>query len=93
MSDTSVETLEKTLVPRLIWTGGLTSLETSEARGVQCFTGDEAGLFLKIDRNPKIFLESRKGRLVSHLTSGSVCIILSSLVYIPEVSVITRQES
>ena len=32
MSESSVETLEKTLVPRLIWTGGLTSLDTS--RGV-----------------------------------------------------------
>ena len=27
MSESSVETLEKTLVPRLIWTGGLTSLD------------------------------------------------------------------
>ena len=49
--------------------------------------------FLKIDRNPKIFLETRKGRVVSHLTSRSIYIILSSLVLIPEVSVITRQES
>ena len=47
----------------------------------------------KIDRNPKIFLETRKGHLVSHLTSRSICIILSSPVYIPEVSVVTRQES
>ena len=29
MSESSVDTLEKTLVPRLIWTGGLTSLYTS----------------------------------------------------------------
>ena len=29
MSESSVETLEKSLVPRLIWTGGLTSLDTS----------------------------------------------------------------
>ena len=29
MFESSVETLEKTLVPRLIWTGGLTFLETS----------------------------------------------------------------
>ena len=28
MSESSVETLEKTLVPRLIWPGGLTSLDT-----------------------------------------------------------------
>ena len=29
MSEFSVQTLEKTLVPRLIWTGGLTSLDIS----------------------------------------------------------------
>ena len=29
MSESSVETLEKTLVPRLIWTGGLSSLDNS----------------------------------------------------------------
>ena len=42
--------------------------------------GEISWLFLKIDRNPKNFLETRKGRVVSHLTSRSVCIILSSLV-------------
>ena len=80
MSESSVETLEKTLVPRLIWTGASHLLTLREARGVQCFKGYEAWLFLKIDRNPKIFLETRKGHLVSHLTSRSICIILSSLV-------------
>ena len=29
MSESCVEILEETLVPRLIWTGGLTSLDTS----------------------------------------------------------------
>ena len=29
MSESCVEILEETLVPRLIWTGGLTSFETS----------------------------------------------------------------
>ena len=29
MSESSVETLEKTLVPHLIWTGGLISVDTS----------------------------------------------------------------
>ena len=33
MSESFVEILEETLVPRLIWTGGLTSLNTS--RGTQ----------------------------------------------------------
>ena len=80
MSESSVETLEKTLVPRLIWTGRQHLLTPREARGVQCFKGDEAWLFLKIDRNQKIFLETRKGCLVSNLTTRSICIILSSLI-------------
>ena len=66
MSKSAVDTLEKTLVPRLIWTGGLTSLDNSEAPGVQCFKVDEALLFLKINRNPKIFLKTGKG-LPPHL--------------------------
>ena len=37
MSESPVETLEKALGPRLIWTGVLTSLEILEAHGVQCF--------------------------------------------------------
>ena len=41
---------------------------------------DEAWLFLKIDWNANISVETRKGRLVSHLTSRSVCIIQPSLV-------------
>ena len=93
MSDSSVETLEKTLVHRLIWYGASHLLTPREARGILFFKVDEAWLFLKIDRNPKIFLEIKKGRLISQLTFRSVCIILSSLVSIPEVSVVTRQES
>ena len=46
-----------------------------------------------MDRNPTISVENRKERLVSHMTSRSVCILLPSLVSIPEVSVVTRQES
>ena len=42
LSESSVETLEKTLVPRLIWTGASHLLTPREARGVQCFKGDEA---------------------------------------------------
>ena len=42
--------------------------------------GDEALLFLKIDRNPNISVETRKGRLVSHLTTTRVYIILPSIV-------------
>ena len=80
MSKSSVETLEKNLVPRLIWTGGLTSLDTSRGSCSSMLQIDDSWLFLKIERNPKIFLETRKGCVVSQLTSRSVCIILSSLV-------------
>ena len=41
---------------------------------------DETWLFLKIDRNPSISVQTRKGPLVSDLTSRSDCIILPSLV-------------
>ena len=55
--------------------------------------GAEASNFLKIDRNPNISMETIMRHLVSHLTSGRVCIILPNLVWLPEVSVLTRQES
>ena len=81
MSGSPVETLEKAVGLVLIWTGGITSLSYLERHTESnASTGDDALLFLKMDRNPKIFLETRKGRFVSHLTSRSVCIILSSLV-------------
>ena len=41
---------------------------------------DEAWLFLKIDWNPNISVQTRKWRMISHLSSRSVCIILSGLV-------------
>ena len=37
MSESRVEILEKAVGLRLIWTGGLTSLDTQEACGVQGF--------------------------------------------------------
>ena len=46
-----------------------------------------------MDRNPNISVETIKGGLVSHLTSRSVSIILTNLILIPEVSVLTKQES
>ena len=55
--------------------------------------GDNALLRLKIDRNPNISVAPGKGPWVSSLTSRSVLIGLPSLKEIPEVSLVTRQES
>ena len=81
MSESPVESLEKTLVPRLIWTGGpQIPWHLERPAGFKALKGEEAWLFLKIDRNPKISVETRKGSLVSQLTSRSLCIILPNLV-------------
>ena len=92
MSETSVQSLEKSLGPSLI---GGPNIRSNLERPLEfnASKGAEAWLFLKIDSNPNISVETRKGRLVSHLTSRSVCIILLNLVYITELSVLTRQES
>ena len=80
MSEFPVETLEKAIVLCLIWIGEITSLWYLERHTeFKASKGDEAWHFLKIDRNTKIFLETRKGHVVSHLTSRIVCIILWSL--------------
>ena len=55
--------------------------------------GDNACLFLKIDRKPNVNAATRKGHYISGLTSRNVLIALPSLMEIPEVSLITRQES
>ena len=94
MSESPVKTLEKGIGPRLIWTGGLTSLWHLERHAeFNASKGDDDWLFLKIDRNPKITVETRKVHWVSSLTSKSVCISLPSLQEISEVSLVTRQES
>ena len=81
MTESPVETLEKAIILRLIWIWGITSLLYVERHTeFKASKGDEDRRLFKIDRNPKIILETRKGRVVSHLTSRSVCIILSSLV-------------
>ena len=81
MSESCVETVEKAIVLRLIWIGGITSLWYLERHTeFKASKGDDAWLFSKIDRNPNISVETRKGPLVCHLTSRSVCIILPSLV-------------
>ena len=68
-------------------------LTPREAHGIPWFKGDDAWLFLKIYRNINITVLTRKGRLVSRLTSRSVRIVLPSLVYIHVVSVIIRQDT
>ena len=81
MSESPVDTIGNALGLRLIWTGDLTSLWHLERHAeFSASKGDYAWLFWKIDRNPNISVEIRKGSLVSHLTSRSVCIILPSLV-------------
>ena len=89
---TSVETLQKALGFHLISKRGLTSLWQLESNVV--FTAsnvDNAWQFFNIVRNPNVTVSNRKRDPNSHLTSRSVHIVLSRLVYIPEVSLIPRQ--
>ena len=81
MSESPGETPEKAVVLQLIWTWSLTSLWHLERhKEFNASKGDDAWLLLKMDRNPNITVETRKGRLVSHLTYRRFCIILQSLV-------------
>ena len=55
MSESPVETLEKPVCHHLIWKGGITSLWYLEMHTeFNASKGDEAWLFLKMDRNPYI---------------------------------------
>ena len=81
MSESPVETLEKAIVLRLIWIGEITSLWYLERHTeFKASKGDDAWLFLKMDRNPNITVPTRKWALVSCLTSRRVHIVLPSLV-------------
>ena len=81
MSKSPVETLEKAVVLRLIWIGGITSIWYLERHmEFKVSKGDDAWLFLKMGRNPNITVPTRKWDLVSCLTSRSVRIVLPSLV-------------
>ena len=61
MSEFPVETLEKAVGLRLIWTGGITSLGHLERHTeFNASKGDDALLFLQIDRNPNITIPTRK---------------------------------
>ena len=81
MSESPVETLEKAVGVCIIWTGGLTSLWPLERHTeFDASLGDDAWLFLKMDRNPNITVPTRKWISVSCLTSRSVRIVLPNLV-------------
>ena len=81
MSESTVETLEKAISLRLIWTGEITSVwhleRHMEFNASKC---DDAWLFLKMDRNPNITVPTRKWTSVFCLTSTSIRILLPSLV-------------
>ena len=81
MSESPVETLEKAIVLCLFWIGGIRSLWYLERHmELKASKGDDAWLFLKMDRNPNITLPTTKWILVSCLTSRSVRLVLTSLV-------------
>ena len=93
MSESPVETLEKALGLHFISEMGLTCLWQRESH-VE-FTAsnfDDAWQFFNIVRNPNITVSNTKRYLDSHLTSRSICIFLPRLVYIPELSLIPRQD-
>ena len=61
MSESPVEALEKAVGLRLIWTGGIMSLRHLERHTeFNASKGDDALLFLKMDRNPNITVPTRK---------------------------------
>ena len=61
MSESPVETLEKAVGLRLIWTGEITSLLHLERNTeFSASKGDDVLLFLKMDRNSNITVPTRK---------------------------------
>ena len=61
MSETPVETLEKAVGLRLIWTGGISSLSHLERHmEFSASKGDDVLLSLKMDRNPNITVPTGK---------------------------------
>ena len=94
ISESSVQTLEKVLVSRLISTGTPTCLWQLERNTeFNASKGDDAWLLLKTNRNLNISVATRKGPWVSRLTLRGVPIALPSLEEKPNVSVTSRQES
>ena len=94
MIESPVETLEKAIVLHLFWTEGLTSFcHIERCTEFIDSKGDDASHFVKIDNNTNTTGPTNKERLASRLTSSSVRIVLPSLLWLPEVSVIPRQVS
>ena len=61
MYESPVETREKAVGFRLIWTGGIISLcHLEKHTKFNASKGDDAFLFLKMDRNPNITVATRK---------------------------------
>ena len=81
ISESPVETLEKTMVLNVFWTEGLISVwDFERCAEFNASKGDDAWLFVKIDRNTNITVPTNKGRLASRLNSSSLRIVLPSLV-------------
>ena len=81
MTESPVETLEKAVVLHLFWTEGLTSFwHIERCAEFTVSNGDDAWLFVKIDRNTNITVPANKGCLASRLTFSSVRTALLSLV-------------
>ena len=81
MTESPVETLKKAIVLHLFWTEGLTSFGHNESCAeFSASKGDDALLFVKIDRNTNITVPTNKIRLASRLTFSSVRTVLPSLV-------------
>ena len=92
MSKSPVETLQKALGLHFITKRGLTCLWQIESHvEFTAWNVDDAWQFFNIVRNPSITVSNRKRDINYHLNSRSVRIVLSRLVYIPELSVIPRQ--
>ena len=60
--------------------GNHITLTPGEAHIIQCFKGDDALLFLRMDRNPNITVPTRKWTSVSCFSSRCVRIVLLSVV-------------
>ena len=81
MTESPAQTLEKAVGLCLIWTGDITSLwHLKRCTECNASKGDDAWLFLKMDRNPNITVPTRKWTSVSCLTSRRVHIVLPSVV-------------
>ena len=94
MSETAVEALQKALGLHLISKRGLTGLWQLESHmEFTAWNVNDAWQFFNIVRTTNITVSKRKRDLNSQLTSRSFRILLSRLVYIPELSLIPRPVS